>query len=133
MQQADQAEPQQATPQKRTPAVVVPVETPMTKPEAKPKTGDESGANLKFRLPAEAALFVDGRPVAGAGAERTFFTPPLEAGQKYFYDVRAEVRVGGQVVTEEKRVIVTAGVELTESFPKLLAAVGGTPNAVAGR
>ena len=104
------------------PAVVVPTETAPA-PAAGTKDGEKkSGASLKFQLPATAALFVDGRPAAGTGTERAFFTPPLEAGQKYFYDVRAEMTVGGQTVTEEKRVIVEAGSELTESFGKLFAA-----------
>lgn len=121
------------------PAVTIPVETKPadgTKPEEKKadekKGGTGMGANLKFRLPAGAALFVDGRPTPGAGAERAFFTPVLEAGQKYFYDVRAEVTVGGRTVTEDRRVVVEAGAEYTVEFPKVLAAVA-SDSALAGK
>jgi uncharacterized protein (TIGR03000 family) len=107
--------------------MTIPMDTPP--PKVEPKT---TGANLKFRLPAGATLYVDGRPAAGAGVERTFYTPALEAGQKYFYDVRAEVVVAGQTVTEEKRVIVSSGSDITESFTKLLAAADA-PNAVAAK
>ena len=93
-------------------------------PDPKKKTGEGSGASLKIRVPAEAKLFVDGQLVSAAGAERAFFTPALAPGQKYFYDVRAEVTVAGQVVAEERRVVVEAGAAVTESFGKLFAAVG---------
>ncbi|QDU21092.1 TIGR03000 domain-containing protein [Urbifossiella limnaea] len=124
------------------PAVVIPVETapaaPMSEPAPKtnplPKSGGagKDGASLRFQLPPTAALFVDGNRVAGQGADRAFYTPPLQAGQRYFYDVRAEVVVNGQTVTEEKRVVVTAGADLVETFPRLLAAVTD-PATVAGR
>jgi uncharacterized protein (TIGR03000 family) len=132
------------------PAVVIPVETapavpanPATDPAPKtnplPKSGEtpkggagKDGASLRFQLPPTAALFVDGNRVAGAGADRAFYTPPLQAGQRYFYDVRAEVVVNGQTVTEEKRVVVTAGADLVETFPRLIAATAG-PATVAGR
>ena len=91
----------------RPPAMTVPVApAPMTKPSS---DKEPQGANLKFNLPGDAKLFVDGRPTAGTGAERTFYTPPLAAGQKFFYDVKAELTVGGETVVEEKRVVVAAG------------------------
>lgn len=103
----------------RPPVMTIPVAPP-----AIPKSGSDGGmgANLKFTVPADAKLFVDGAAVAGTGTERTFFTPPLAAGQKFFYDVKAELVVDGKTVTEEKRVIVEAGASVTESFPKLVAA-----------
>lgn len=116
--------------------VVVPVEggtkfDPATPPKVedkkdptKPKSNESGmGANLKFVLPANAKLYVDGRLTGGNGNERTFFTPPLAPGQKYFYEVKAEIAVGGEVVVEEKRVIVSAGENVVETFPKLNAAV----------
>src|SRR5204863_5433538 len=66
------------------PVMVVPV-APMTKPmgsDAMPM-----GANLKFVVPADAKLFVDGKPAPGTGPERAFYTPPLERGKKFFYEV----------------------------------------------
>jgi uncharacterized protein (TIGR03000 family) len=104
---------------------------PVVVPPAKtdePKKDEKKGASLKFNLPAGAALYVDGVKTPGEGEERSFFTPPLEAGQKFFYDVRAELLVDGKTVMEEKRVIVEAGAEIAESFPKMLAAVSATKN-----
>lgn len=126
------------------PAIVVPAEQPLpgvpgkTDPKGgTPGAGDkgnkeEGGASLRFQLPSNATLFVDGNRVPGAGVDRSFYTPPLAAGQRYFYDVKAEVVVNGQTVVEEKRVIVTAGANLVESFPRLIAAVAD-PATVAGR
>jgi uncharacterized protein (TIGR03000 family) len=102
--------------------------------KGKDKDGkNEEGANIKFQLPAAAKLFVDGRPTAGEGTERAFFTPPLAAGQKYFYDVKAELVVDGKTVAEEKRVIVEAGADVRASFAKLFAAAGGDPASVASK
>lgn len=100
------------------PVVTVPA-APMPKPSS---DASPMSANLKFSLPAEAKLFVDGKPAPGTGTERSFYTPPLAAGQKFFYDVKAEMTVDGKLVVEEKKVIVEAGANLTETFPKLVAA-----------
>ncbi len=109
----------------RPPVVTIP---------AIPKATPDSpmGANLKFTVPANAKLFVDGKPAPGTGTDRAFYTPPLVVGQKFFYDVKAELMVDGQLVVEEKRVIVEAGANLTETFPKLVAAMNRT-GTVAGK
>jgi uncharacterized protein (TIGR03000 family) len=109
-----------------------------TAPEPKPadptkKTGTGMGANIKFKVPAAAKLFVDGKLTVLTGSERTFTTPPLAMGEKYYYEVKAELAVGGKVIVEEKRVIVEAGSNLTESFPTLVAAAEGKPTTVAGK
>src|SRR5437762_1677949 len=108
--------------------IVVPMQTPIQTPT--PKQGE--GASLKFQLPADARLFVDGQRTGTTGAERAFVTPALTPGQKYYYDVKAELDVGGKTVTEEKRVIVEAGANVVESFPKLTAAAA-QPAGVAGK
>jgi uncharacterized protein (TIGR03000 family) len=111
----------------------VPAAPAPTDKDKKGKGGEGNSASLKFQLPADAKLYVDGQPTAGTGAERAFFTPTLVPGQKYFYDVKAEITVAGQVVVEERRVIVEAGAEVTESFAKLFAAVGQPAPAVASK
>jgi uncharacterized protein (TIGR03000 family) len=108
------------------PVMTVPVAPAPAGSDAKPNS-----ANIKFRVPAETKIFVDGKLTPGSGTERSFYTPPLAAG-KYFYDVKAELTVDGKTVTEEKRVIVEAGANLTETFPKLTSAAGQT-GAVAGK
>lgn len=114
----------------RPPVMTIPVAPPPS------KSGSDTspqGANLKFKLPADAKLFVDGKPAPGTGTDRTFYTPPLAAGEKFFYEVKAELLVDGKLVVEEKRVIVEAGANLTETFPKLIAAASGGPSTVAGK
>jgi uncharacterized protein (TIGR03000 family) len=92
-------------------------------PPTKGSDGAPVGANIKFVVPADAKLYVDGKLTPGTGTERTFYTPPLAAGQ-FYYEVKVETTVAGKPVVEEKKIIVTAGANLTEKF-------GGA--AVAGR
>ena len=102
------------------PVMTVPV-APMTKPSG--SDAPPMGANLKFKVPADTKIYVDGKLAPGSGPERSFYTPPLEPGKKFFYEVKAELTVNGKTLTEEKKVIVEAGASLTEEFPKLVAAV----------
>jgi uncharacterized protein (TIGR03000 family) len=111
------------------PVMTVPV-APMTKPAG--SDDKPMGANLKFTVPADTKLYVDGKLAPGSGTERAFYTPPLEAGKKFFYDVKAELVVDGKTVVEEKKVIVEAGAKITESFSKLTA-VAAKPDTVAGK
>ena len=101
------------------PAVATP---PAAAPVPPPIADKKDAANIKFVLPAGAKLYVDGRLTNGAGEERPFYTPNLVPGRKFYYDARAEMVVNGETVVEEKRVIVQAGDDLRESFPKLIAA-----------
>jgi len=116
------------------PVVVVPAEStpakPMETPIA-PKPKEGMSANLKFQLPADAKLYVDGRLTTIGGTERAFTTPPLAEGSKYYYDVKAEMIVDGKPVVAEKRVVVVAGATITETFPTLIAAVEKKATAVA--
>ncbi len=91
------------------------------------------GASIKFKVPADTKIYVDGRLTALTGPERTFTTPPLVAGQKFYYVVKAELMVDGKAVVEEKRVIVESGADLTESFSKLMVAAESKTNPVAGK
>ncbi len=111
---------------------------PMDKPEApaptdKDKKKDGMGASLKFRVPADAKLYVDGRLTTVGGTERVFTTPPLLSGQKFYYDVKAEIMVDGIPVIEEKRVVLEAGTDLTESFTKLFTAIESKTVPIAGK
>jgi uncharacterized protein (TIGR03000 family) len=118
------------TPGTTTP-IVPKAGTPDTDKDKKPPTSG-MGANLKFTLPAGSKLFVDGRLVGAEGTERAFYTPDLVPGQKYFYEVKAELAVGGRTVTEEQTVIVESGANVVATFPKLVAAAAGA-TAVAGK
>jgi uncharacterized protein (TIGR03000 family) len=102
------------------PVMSVPV-APAPKPSS--DNPPPSGANLKFDIPADAKLFVDGKPVADGGLARTFYTPALEPGRDYYYEVHTERTVDGkQVATEKKKVIVKSGKSITVNFDELTAA-----------
>lgn len=109
------------------PASTTPGPVPVPPP---PPAEKKDAANIKFVLPAAAKLYVDGRLTNGTGEERPFYTPSLQAGQKFYYDLKAELEVNGEKVVETKRVIVQAGDNLRETFPKLLAAAGKRPDSI---
>lgn len=85
-------------------------------------TTPAAAASVKLELPADAKLIVDGQPVPGTGAVRSFATPQLPAGKAFAYDMTAEMVVGGVTVREELKVVVHAGDAVEKTFPKLLAA-----------
>ena len=112
----------------KPPEMTIPV-PPMTRPGS---DTSPMGANLKFQVPADAKLYVGGKLASGTGPERAFITPPLPVGQKFYYEVKVELVVGGKTITEERTVVVEAGADLTAAFPMLIAAVA-KPGRVAGR
>jgi|SRR5579864_5119149 len=100
------------------PPSYIPTKVPETTPPPKKVDGKggEGGARLIIDAPENAKLYIDDKLMKTAAAERLFFTPPLEPGQKYFYDLRVEVEKDGQKVSQSKRVIVEAGATVRESF-----------------
>ena len=58
----------------------------------------------------------DGQPVKSTADVRYFYTPTLESGQTYFYDLRIETEKDGKKVVQEKQVFVKAGDVVRESF-----------------
>jgi uncharacterized protein (TIGR03000 family) len=97
------------------------------KPEGKPaeKTAPEkpalapNRARLIVELPADATLYVDGRPISTEPKPvRTFVTPTLEPGQTYYYIFKAEVVRNGQRYEESRRVIVRPNSEIRVVFPE---------------
>ena len=89
------------------------------------KTGLEESARIILEVPANAKVFVDGNMTKSIASIRNFYTPALAPGQAYFYDVRVEMEKAGRTVVENKRVFVTAGAVIRESF------TSGTPSDVA--
>jgi uncharacterized protein (TIGR03000 family) len=75
-------------------------------------------------LPADAKMFVDDQLMKTTSELRSFTTPArLVPGQRYFYEVRAEVLIDGKIETETQQVIVQGGVTSQLTFAKLTAAV----------
>jgi uncharacterized protein (TIGR03000 family) len=61
-----------------------------------------NSATLVVDLPAAAQLTIDGKTTRSTSGQRTFFTPALEAGKEYSYQLRAELVQNGKkfVVTK---------------------------------
>jgi uncharacterized protein (TIGR03000 family) len=105
-------------------APLVPIPKPKDEgPERAPKPKDE--ARLIIHLPADAKLYIHDQPMDSAGARRSFLTPPLKAGETYYYLLRADITREGKVQSETKRILVRAGDTVQASFPDLSTA-GGT-------
>jgi uncharacterized protein (TIGR03000 family) len=79
----------------------------------------KDSARIVVKLPAEARLYVDNVLCPLTSATRSFTTPELDAGQKYYYTLKAEVVRGGETRTVRKRVIVEAGKEVMVEFNEL--------------
>jgi len=80
-------------------------------------------AKVRIHVPEDGKLFVDDQPIKGPTGMRTFQTPPLAPGERYFYDIRIES--AGEV--RSRRVIIEPGQDVAVSFP------GMTPTARAQR
>jgi uncharacterized protein (TIGR03000 family) len=78
-----------------------------------PQTDVAQGANgtmVEVFVPdEEAQIWVDGRKTTSNGLHRVFASPPLEPGRTYSYTVTAAWNQGGRIVTEERKVDVSAG------------------------
>ena len=111
-----------------SPPSYVPTRVGPAEDAPKPKTTPTS-ARILIDVPENAKLYIDGQPVKDVRGERMFYTPTLNAGEKYYYDVRIETVKDGKVISESKRLIVRAGDSIRESFkglgePTVIAATG---------
>jgi len=88
--------------------VVVP-HASVTMPKADAVVEGSAPATIVVNLPAQAKLTIDGNATTSSSDRRVFVSPALEAGQEYYYTLKAELN--GQV--KEERVTVRAGQEVT--------------------
>ncbi len=84
-----------------------------------PKAEAAAPATIVVSLPTEAKLTIDDNATSSTSERRVFVSPALEAGQEYYYTLKAEVK--GEVRTE--RVAVRAGQEVNVKieFPSSVA------------
>jgi uncharacterized protein (TIGR03000 family) len=68
-------------------------------------------------LPAGATLWAQGQKIPGSAASREFHSPTLQAGHRYTYDFQASWQKNGRTVTQDQKVIVTAGAHVDVHFP----------------
>jgi uncharacterized protein (TIGR03000 family) len=73
-------------------------------------------AYLRVKVPAGAELLVDGTRTKQSGAERLFESPPLPAGKRFVYNLKATWKEDGKEVVREKVVRVEAGKETSIDF-----------------
>ncbi len=66
-------------------------------------------AQVNVRLPHDARLYVDDVFCPLPGELRSFETPPLDIGRRYFYTLKIEINVDGKPLRLSKRVDVQAG------------------------
>lgn len=64
---------------------------------------------VSVRLPRDARLYVDDVFCPLPGPLRTFDTPPLDQGRKYYYTLTVEINADGKPVRVSRRVTVEAG------------------------
>jgi len=102
---------------------------PGTRPEGVPPPvkgkdkdgGDETAqrGRLVVELPEDARLYIDDQPMKTQSGRRVFQTPPLAAGQTYYYILRGEVTREGTTQRETVRVLIRPGQESYATFPTL--------------
>ncbi len=73
-------------------------------------------ARITVQLPTSARLFVDNVECPLTSSSRSFLTPGLERGRRYYYTLRMEVIRDGQVVRDSRRVVVGAGATVQVDF-----------------
>src|SRR5205807_2233442 len=73
-------------------------------------------ALILVRLPASATLAFDSDATKQTGPERLFVTPPLPAGKKYTYELKAVWTENGEKREETRTVEVQAGVQTAVAF-----------------
>jgi uncharacterized protein (TIGR03000 family) len=84
---------------------------------ANPESGAAAlPARLTVRLPADARLWVDQVECPLTTGERSFNTPVLQPGQTYYYTLKMQLQRQGNPVTESKRVLVSAGQNVSVVF-----------------
>jgi uncharacterized protein (TIGR03000 family) len=79
------------------------------------RTADNK-ARLQVRVPADAKLWLNGRPTRSTGAEREFLSPELEVGTTYAYEVKARWLRDGRPVEETRQIRVRANKTATVYF-----------------
>jgi uncharacterized protein (TIGR03000 family) len=71
---------------------------------------------LLVSVPEDAKVFVNGRATTSTGSERQYVSRGLESGQRYSYEVRAEVIRDGKTVSETQTAQLIAGSQASLTF-----------------
>ena len=84
---------------------------------AEEKADDDVQTKLTVNVPAGADVFLAGQATKSQGAQRTFATSRLSAGQSWEnYTVKATIDRDGQLLTKEQTLTLIGGEDRTISF-----------------
>ncbi len=84
----------------------------------------DDAVRLNVSVPEEAVVYVNDRKTTSTGEVRQFVSRGLEAGKSYRFEVRAELNDNGNVVSDTRTIVVTAGSQENVRF-----ALKATPKA----
>lgn len=70
---------------------------------------EDTRARIRLRVTDDAEVWFDGAKTRQTGTLRPFFSPPLEAGKTYSYQVRVRWQKDGKTVERKQQVNVRAG------------------------
>jgi uncharacterized protein (TIGR03000 family) len=80
-------------------------------------TSSDTRAHVTISVPADAAIWAEGIEMTSTGPVREFQSPPLTAGSRYTYELRARWNENGHEVTQTQHVAVSAGARVSVHFP----------------
>lgn len=89
---------------------------PMPPPPATDGASQRADGTLIVEVPSNAKIFVNNRLTSTPGEIREYVSRNLVRGYNYSYEVRAEMEVEGNTVTETKKVDLRAGVPTKIAF-----------------
>jgi uncharacterized protein (TIGR03000 family) len=78
--------------------------------------GGSQVAMLNVNVPAEAKIFVNGAATTSTGTQRQYVSRGLEQGNRYSYEIRAEIVRDGKTISDTKTVSVSAGEQAGVAF-----------------
>ncbi|MCC7086373.1 MAG: TIGR03000 domain-containing protein [Pirellulales bacterium] len=80
------------------------------------RLGGDHLAMISVNVPGDAKVFVNGAATTSTGAERQFVSRGLSTGNRYTYEVRAEMQRNGETVTETKSITLGMGEQAHLAF-----------------
>jgi uncharacterized protein (TIGR03000 family) len=82
-------------------------------------SGVPNSVTLDVRVPSpDAQILIDGTPTRIRGVQRQYYSPPLDPGKVYTYELTAKFMEDGKEVTQTKKQEVRAGQQYTLDFTK---------------
>jgi uncharacterized protein (TIGR03000 family) len=85
-------------------------------PSSRPTPRLENRAHIWLHVPADAEVWFEGAKTKQTGTLRYFFSPPLEAGKSYSYQVQVRWQKEGKTIERKRRIVVHPGDALQLDF-----------------